>query len=270
MNRRSSCQMQRSWNTKIKLLYGLSGNLCAFPKCMTKMIQQNNVITSAIAHIEGKKKGSARYNPNMTDEQRDDIKNLILLCPTHHTFVDQDPTTYTVKYLKQMKFEHEKSVKDEEQYYIPENVLKIVSVSINTDEYSIERIHNLLKLYKTIEGSETKKLWHQHFLYVLKGLKISSTLSVDEKEALNIIFKEIFDLKSDNENMFQDFLLDFLDKIPYEIRNDYIPKTKPYIESILYKDFENINLPRLYVYLNRSDMETVTYLMERSSLSNSS
>lgn len=68
---------------------------------MTKMIQQNNVITSAIAHIEGKKEGSARYNSNMTDEQRDDITNLILLCQTHHVLVDQDPITYTVKYLKQ-------------------------------------------------------------------------------------------------------------------------------------------------------------------------
>src|SRR5918996_3137764 len=95
--------VQRSWVTKIKLLYGLSGNLCAFPKCMTKMIQQNNVITSAIAHIEGKKKGSARYNPSMTEEQRDDTTNLILLCPTHHVLVDQDPITYTIEYLKQIK-----------------------------------------------------------------------------------------------------------------------------------------------------------------------
>ena len=121
-----------------------------------------------------------------------------------------------------------------------------------------------MKLYKTIEGNETKKLWYQHFPYVLKGLKISSTLSVDEKEVLNIIFNEIFELKLDDENIFQDLLLDFLDKVPDEIRNDYISKIKSYIESILYKDFENIHLPRLYACLDRSAMETVTYLIDQA------
>lgn len=90
----------------IKRLYALSGNLCAFSRCMvTSLSFENNDNLSNICHIEDANKGG-RYNPNMTDIQRADYENLILLCPTHHEEID-DTDRYPVERLKQMKREHE-------------------------------------------------------------------------------------------------------------------------------------------------------------------
>lgn len=65
-----------------------------------------------MAHIEGENPGAARYNANMTDEERNNYQNLILLCPTHHTIIDKDESEYTVGKLKQIKKDHEKWIQD--------------------------------------------------------------------------------------------------------------------------------------------------------------
>src|SRR6266487_7116376 len=39
---------------------------------------------------------------------------------------------------------------------------------------------------------------------------------------------------------------------------------KKYLESILQKDFSNANLPRIYIYLNRSETETLDYLIDNA------
>jgi predicted restriction endonuclease len=85
----------------------------------------------------------------MTEEQRRSFDNLILLCPTHHTIIDRDPAQYTTDSLKQMKANHQKKYKNM-PYVPPDEIVKILNISVNTDEYSVERIHNLLKLYKEL------------------------------------------------------------------------------------------------------------------------
>jgi hypothetical protein len=58
------------------------------------------MIIGEICHIEGEGGKSARYNPNMTQEERKSFNNLILLCPTHHTLIDKNPIEYTTGLLK--------------------------------------------------------------------------------------------------------------------------------------------------------------------------
>jgi hypothetical protein len=60
-----------------------------------------------IAHIKGEKPSSARYDANMTDDERNAYHNLILLCPTCHKLIDDQPNTYTVEGLHRIKEEHE-------------------------------------------------------------------------------------------------------------------------------------------------------------------
>jgi len=50
---------------------------------------------------------------------------------------------------------------------------------------------------------------------------------------LSVVFDDILDLKRDNEGIFQDLLLIFLDRITSEIRVDYVRKIKTYIESAI-------------------------------------
>lgn len=101
----------------MKILWGKSGGLCAFPDCCQKLISPNNGSENAyligeMAHIQGSKSGASRYNADMTMKERDDYENLILLCPTHHTIIDEpeNEETYSVALLQKFKSDHESFV----------------------------------------------------------------------------------------------------------------------------------------------------------------
>lgn len=93
----------------IKKLYALSGNECSFPGCSKQMVNQDTAKNSNICHIEAANPDGQRYRANMTDKQRADYENLILLCVDHHTETD-DVVKYTVQKLKQMKDDHEAKI----------------------------------------------------------------------------------------------------------------------------------------------------------------
>lgn len=90
----------------LKRLFGLSGNICAFPSCNTRLVNEKNALDSNICHIEAANEGGERYNPLMEDEERADYSNLILLCRQHHEETN-DILKYTVDVLKEMKQKHE-------------------------------------------------------------------------------------------------------------------------------------------------------------------
>ncbi|MEQ3660457.1 MAG: ABC-three component system protein [Glaciecola sp.] len=73
------------------------------------MVNQNTAKNSNICHIEAANSDGQRYRTNMTDKERADYDNLILLCVDHHTETD-DVDRYTVVKLKQMKDEHEAKI----------------------------------------------------------------------------------------------------------------------------------------------------------------
>jgi hypothetical protein len=93
----------------VKRLFAVSGNLCAFPKCNTPLVDpQSGSIVGEICHIKGdKKNGAARYDKNQSDKERQGFANLFLLCNVHHKIVDDDEVSYTVERLVQMKKDHE-------------------------------------------------------------------------------------------------------------------------------------------------------------------
>lgn len=93
-------------NKTLKRLFGLSGNECAFPGCGEQMVNKSNAKSSNICHIEAANIGGERYNEDMTDEERADYPNLILLCVQHHDETN-DVEKYTTPILVKMKREHE-------------------------------------------------------------------------------------------------------------------------------------------------------------------
>lgn len=89
-----------------------SGNRCAMPDCRAVLVKDavNTDRASLIAeaaHIKGENPGSARYDLNMADEERNSYENLILLCPSCHTKIDKQPGVFPVSLLQQYKEEHE-------------------------------------------------------------------------------------------------------------------------------------------------------------------
>lgn len=80
-----------------------SGGMCEL--CGTRIVE-NDKLMGEMAHIRGSRPGSARYDPSMSENQRDSPENLILLCPTCHTRIDKQPEKYTAAHLQEMKQSH--------------------------------------------------------------------------------------------------------------------------------------------------------------------
>ena len=108
--------MSASYPTKI-LLAMKSGNCCAFSNCRKALtsdgLKSNPAVIGEAAHIYGESPGtktkpaSARYQPDMTNEQRNHYDNLIYLCPSCHTKIDKQEHDYPAESLLSLKEEHE-------------------------------------------------------------------------------------------------------------------------------------------------------------------
>lgn len=94
-----------------RALFSLSNGTCAAPGCETR-----NLINAGgkwltgvqIAHIRGAEPNSARYDATMTDDERADFPNLLLLCQAHHTLVDRTaPADHPRELLEEWKTDNE-------------------------------------------------------------------------------------------------------------------------------------------------------------------
>lgn len=91
--------------TRIRLAH-IAGGICA--KCGCGLVENATMLSSSVhlgecAHIRGEKPGAARFDKNMTPEQRRDFDNLIYLDGRCHTIIDSQEETYNVEYLYGMK-----------------------------------------------------------------------------------------------------------------------------------------------------------------------
>ena len=95
-----------------KTLAKRAGQVCSNPDCRRPTSGPHSDEKKAVnlgeaAHIRAARKGQARYDPNMTDEERRDISNGIWLCSTCARKIDRDEEKYTVELLNKWKKEHE-------------------------------------------------------------------------------------------------------------------------------------------------------------------
>lgn len=98
-----------------KILWGKSGNKCAFPSCRKELVMDESEtddpsVIGEEAHIVGRKNDGPRGKSALTSEQRDKYENLILLCSVHHKLIDDQINTYTVEKLHEIKKAHEEWV----------------------------------------------------------------------------------------------------------------------------------------------------------------
>lgn len=82
------------------------------PECRMKLAQDKADATEAFplgeqAHIVGEKTAAARGTSALSDAERDGYPNRILLCPNHHTTIDNDEAGWPVERLHAVKTEHE-------------------------------------------------------------------------------------------------------------------------------------------------------------------
>lgn len=99
------------------LLWSRSGGMCCFPGCDVVCVEeaQNEDASATIGqfgHIEGSSDEGPRPNPSLSERERDQYTNLILLCPNHHRLVDVFDSTYTVEELRRWKGDRESRLRE--------------------------------------------------------------------------------------------------------------------------------------------------------------
>lgn len=135
LSREGQSDAKGSWrrkysNSTVALLFGLSGNRCAHPDCINKVIEDHTNFDSAavnghIAHIySGSKTGPRSYVEAGFDSNLiNDFENLLLLCRHHHGMIDNQPGTYTAEQLRSWKEMHLKRNSSIQISMLPESMM---------------------------------------------------------------------------------------------------------------------------------------------------
>ncbi len=101
--------MSVSYPIRIQVWSAAGGRCCICKSNLIKDIkiglEKSN--QGEVAHIEGEKFGAKRYNENQSETTRNSAYNLMLLCPTHHTEIDNDEVAYSTSKLLEIKAQHE-------------------------------------------------------------------------------------------------------------------------------------------------------------------
>jgi len=108
--------------TVIKRLFAFSGNLCAFPGCVEKIVDEFGTIIGEICHIEAAEEGGERYNDESNDEYRRSFENLLLLCSNHHKKTN-NIDIYPPEKLMNYKKDHESRFSNE-NFLVSETIVE--------------------------------------------------------------------------------------------------------------------------------------------------
>ncbi len=224
----------------LKRLFALSGNQCAFPDCDRIMVNETNARDSNICHIEAKNKGGERYNQNMTDEERDDYPNLILLCVQHHDETN-DEQEYTVERLKKMRQSHEiyisSKLSPQQKLSLLSEVVNKISM-LNIDEVKGEEVSNSFNPEDKISYNNIKV-----YKPILEEYKVYQA-------KLNTIYKEIESQGSFKKNALlkniKSIYLRAKGELSYDSQQDIMENSDELIDKVknaLWKLFEETKNP---------------------------
>lgn len=97
------------------MLWGRAANRCAF--CRRELVldateTDDEAIIGDECHIVAHEQDGPRGEFPLEQEQRDKYDNLLLLCKIHHKLIDDQPNTYTIDSLREMKAAHERWVRE--------------------------------------------------------------------------------------------------------------------------------------------------------------
>lgn len=97
-----------------KILWGKAAGRCAMANCRkiltieaSEEVASKNILIGQNCHIVAESENGPRGKSILSEDDRNRYPNLILLCVNHHTEIDQDPSSWPVEYLHQIKADHE-------------------------------------------------------------------------------------------------------------------------------------------------------------------
>ena len=96
-------------------LWATAGGRCTFPGCNEWILQDNLTLRDAklghIAHIVGAEENGPRGKHPMPLVERNDFRNLTLMCFKHHELIDDAEDAYPVDMLQRWKCDHESRIR---------------------------------------------------------------------------------------------------------------------------------------------------------------
>src|SRR5450755_687095 len=138
----------------LKRLYADFGGLCVFPNCPSPNRLPDGTPILEVAHIVSTGSGGPRSDPRLQPEEIVYYSNLILVCPTHHVVIDQQPLDYPAEALRSMRDRHLQRVAA-----IP------VSAQQNSPETSgiTNRLEQALKIWECERRNSSEEFWQSTF-----------------------------------------------------------------------------------------------------------
>ena len=105
-------RLPRSPNADTRvLLFTAAGGRCEFDNCNRYLLQHHVTHRGGnfaeMAHIVAFRLSGPRGVRDLSPAERNDISNLMLLCPICHKLIDDNPDFYTVEILREFKRDHE-------------------------------------------------------------------------------------------------------------------------------------------------------------------
>lgn len=124
--------MPRNYSqSTLKALFALSGNRCACPECEFPAVEHTSdgkiCVVGEVAHIVAVGNNGPRAREDFAVFDKNDLSNLIVLCPIHHTIVDKLPHLYREDLLKSWKARREnRQDKEDSSLFISQSIAVLI------------------------------------------------------------------------------------------------------------------------------------------------
>ncbi|MCY0967968.1 HNH endonuclease [Chryseobacterium wangxinyae] len=195
-------------NTKLRL-FASSGGYCQNPTCTQPLFYDEDFTSyhiAEMAHIISAGISGPRTE-NITEEEKGDFDNLILLCPTCHTKIDKAESDYPADKIIEWKNNHQERIR---------KIFNIVKVESRKQArkliiHNIDENKAIFELYgPNLEESknpefENHGIWTQKILSIIlpNNRKIVDTIVVnysllnsDEVATFNIFKQHVIDFEN--------------------------------------------------------------------------
>lgn len=211
---------RRISNEVMRLLYAHSGNRCAYPDCTNPIFEDDGQLTGECCHIKAYSPGGPRYDVSQTDEERNGVDNLVLMCSRHHAIVDKNEDRYTVEVLQEYKRNHEERY-SAETLRLTEEQLRYLQISSESFWKRIDEIdHN-------------DEIWGDLKIMV-EADKPTKDLLIDVEQQLDWIEQTFVTLSEDDATLAQrigEYLVQIgVDATEYDRQLETPPYGNPFLE----------------------------------------
>ena len=174
-------------------LFADSGGFCQNPMCLANLflaIGTENIHIGEMAHVFSASDEGPRANSTLSEAERGDYKNLILLCANCHTMVDKAEKEFPDSMLVQWKQGHRQRI---------DEAFGVIEYATRQDtRTAIEPLLSENRVIFEVYGPETEERYNpESEMPVLWNRKIVTKLLPDNRHILRVLDRNRRQLRDD-------------------------------------------------------------------------